>query len=141
MFDHILMFADESSAKSALTALGYARPDREGALQWDASRVIPGVKMVLADAVLDRTNPMNPVVVSPQQVIPGYFVVVSLPAPNEDLKALPNAACRLIASADLAAAGQPFVVWVAADLTTETISSVIRVEPTWSGRNYNFQGG
>jgi hypothetical protein len=114
MYDYLLMFADEGSALSALSPLGYTYGDPEGGLQWDTSRVVPGVNIVLADCVMDYSDPDNPTVVSPQQLMPGFFVVVPLSEPNDGLKAL--------------------------SLAPETLSTVLRVEPVLLGRPYNFQG-
>ena len=138
MYDHIIMFADEAAAHEALAPLGYSQTSGDGAPQWDTSRTLPGVSMVVADAVWDHTDPMRPTVVTPRQVIPGYFIVISLDEINGDLTALPDAACRLVASVEAAAAGQPFIAWTAADLVPATLAAIIRVEPTLSGRQYDF---
>lgn len=143
MFDHILMFADEAAARAALGPLGYGREARQMisadvVWAWDTSRVLPGVEMVLANAVWNHSDPMRPLIVTPKQTLSGYYVAISLAAPDEVLKGLPGAPCRIIASSAAAAAGLPFLVYLAPDLNPAALAAIIRVEPTLAGREYDF---
>lgn len=138
MFDHILMFPDEAAAHTALSPLGYSHTDQDGNTGWDTSRVCPGVSIVLADEVWDHTDPGNPVITTPKQTIPGYFMIVSEPQHHVGLIGLPDNACRIIGSAAASAAGQPFVTYLAPDMNPATLAAVLRVEPTIAGRDYNF---
>ena len=138
MYDHILTFASEPVARTELAGLGYAASDGNGGWVFDDSCVLRGVSVVLADAVWSYADPNAPVLVTPQQVLPGYWVVISRHAPDDQIKGLANAACRLIADSALGEAGQPFIVWTAPDLNLAVLATVIRIEPTLAGRQYDF---
>jgi len=127
MKHHFMRFADEDAAKLALAAYR-----RSGA--WDTSRVIPNQRVVLARAVWDETDQDNPVIVSPEVRLPGYFVTVSLSALDTDLRDLPNNACRLIGDS---VTGE--LVYVAPDLDTGLLTTAI-IEPVPAGAPYNFGG-
>lgn len=137
IYDHILMFSGEPAAIAALAPLGYVTRDQFGD-HWDSSRVMIDVAIVLAEAVWNHKDPMKPTVQTQRKAMPGYFVVVSLDEPNSALKKLPGSACRIIASAQAAANGLPFIVWSARDLKPGTLSAILRVEPMLSGRQYDF---
>jgi len=87
MIDHLLTFANETAAHTALKKLGFGSVDEESNVVWDRSRVDPGVKLILADAVWDNTDPENPVLVTPQQVVPGFHITISLPEASKALHA------------------------------------------------------
>ncbi len=125
MLNHFLKFDSEADAKAALAV--YA-PDGE----WDMSRVIPGQRVVLARAVWDHSDPDNPTEVSPEAILPGYFVTISLPDLDEALRDLPDQACRLIG--DSVAGG---LVYTAADLDAGLLATAI-IEPVPAGAAYSF---
>lgn len=133
MYDHILMFNSESLAHESLSSFGYSKLDT-----WNASCVLPGIELVLADEVWDTTDPWRPVLVTPKQVVPGFYIVISLNTISEDLKNLPNSACRLIASSELALLNKPFLVWTATNINPTILDTIIRIEPSLSGRYYDF---
>jgi hypothetical protein len=121
MIDHIIVHASEAAARSALPS--YCSQDSEGAWHWDASRVIPGLKIITSEA--------------PEVVLPGYWVAVALPALSTALRDLPNEACRLIANRDLANAGQAFMEYAAPSIDMVALSTA-RVAPVFAGSNYPF---
>ena len=138
MFDHILTFTDEAAAKAALAPLGYCFPDEDSVMQWDTSRTLPGIKLVTADAVWDNSDPELPTLQTPEQCLPGWSVAIALQQISDDLTSLDGDACRIVTDSVAAAAGQPFIVWTAADINLAALATVIRVEPTLAGRKYDF---
>jgi hypothetical protein len=117
MMDHILVFADEAAAHAALDSLGFGQtPDR------DRSRVIPGLEVSTPDGVL-----------------PGFWTAIALAGASDDLKALPNDACRLIADRDAAALGQLFIVFVSPAVDPAVLASA-HAEPVFASSNYPFGG-
>ena len=131
MLNHFLMFADEAEARSVLSAYGQ---QTEQGWQWDGSRVIPGQRVVIARAVWDRTDPMAPVMTTPEQTVPGYFITVTLPELNETLRDLPDAACRLIGDS---ATG--VLLYTAEGLDPGLMANAI-IEPVPAGSSYSFGG-
>lgn len=131
MLNHFLMFADESSAVAALPAYG---SQVDGAWQWDDSRVIPGQRVILARAVWSYADPEQPVLVTPEQAIPGYFLTISLDEIDEELRDLPDNVCRLIGDSKTGA-----LVYTAPDLNPALIASAI-IEPVPAGAAYLFGG-
>jgi len=125
MLNHFFHFDGEAAAKEALAAYTI-----DG--EWDTSRVIPGQRVVLARAVWDNSDPDNPIEVSPEQILEGFFVTVSLPSIDEGLRDLPDHACRLIGDSDT---GE--LVYVAPDLDTGLIATAI-IEPVPAGASYSF---
>lgn len=137
MYDHILKFSDEFAALVALEPLGFTRTTQAG-IEWDTSRVLPGVALVTADAVWDYEADPYPVVTTPRAVLPGYFVVIALDTVSEELKEVSGSACRLIADAEAASDDEEFIVWMAPNADLGALATVLRVEPTLAGRKYDF---
>ncbi len=158
MFDHVMLFADEAAALTALKPLGYAMTDEDGNDQFKASQVLV-VRLVLVDAVWDNSDPENPILTTPEVVAPGFYVVVSAKAQDESLKALPNNACRLVADRTLIGKRTPaewdytdpdnpvlisgnepvpIIVYEAPDLDAGTLSKA-RIDPMFAGANYPFR--
>lgn len=129
MLNHVLRFGDEATA---LLALAEFAIDTGDGLAWDASRVIPGQRVVLARAVWDWSDPENPVETSPEVALPGYFMTVSLEEMSEDLLALPDYACRLVGDA---ATGQ--ILYAAPDVDPDILAQAI-IEPVPAGSAYLF---
>lgn len=127
MIDHVCKFADETEALTSL-------PDFCALAQWDTSRVIPGVSIIIADAVWDNTDPQNPVLVSPEQKLPGFWLAIALPELSSDLTGIPGGACRFAAHRETGA-----IVYQAADLNVALLASA-RVSPVFAGSQYNFGG-
>jgi hypothetical protein len=105
MMDHILTFADETSAHAALDPLGLGgtqlSSDGKTSTPYWAGGVLASkenFRGISADAVWDRTDPLHPVLVTPEQVLPGFWVGVATDdqAKSDALKALPGDACRVI---------------------------------------------
>lgn len=84
MIDHILNFASEAAAHTALDPLGYG----SGGTTWDASRTIAGMSVVSAEAVWDMKDPAKPVLTTPEQKLSGFWIMIALPAEAAGLKAL-----------------------------------------------------
>lgn len=118
MIDHVLKFASEPAAQSALPAYHI-----DGA--WDGSRVIAPVSIVTADAVWDGET-----LVSPRVVLPGFWIAIALDALSPELIALPDHALRF--AADREAGGFPYL---AADIDGALLSTA-RVEPVFAGSGY-----
>lgn len=125
MYNHFMMFVDEKTAQAAL----HKYVDADG---WDMSIVIPNQRVILRRAVWDDADRTSIKLISPEVVIPGYFVTVTLPEINDELKKLPDNACRLIG---VASTGD--VVYWAPDMNMELIASAI-IEPVPFGSTYKF---
>lgn len=123
MLNHFMKFDGEASA---LTALAAYAPD--GA--WDRSLVLPGQRVVLARASWDMTDPDAPVLVTPEQVMPGFFVTISLPAIDTALRDMEGNACRLIGDS-----GTGAIVYTAPDLDEGLLATAI-IEPVPAGAAY-----
>jgi len=125
MLNHFLKFDDEAAAKEAL-------PDYVQDGEWDMSRTLPGQRVVLARAVWDHADPDNPVEVTPEQVLPGWYVTVSLSEVDATLRDQPAHACRLIGNSET---GE--LVYTAPDLDTNLLITAI-IEPVPAGAHYTF---
>ena len=132
MLNHLLMFTTEADAIDALPSYGARDPD--GLWLWRDDLVIPNQRVVISRAVWDYSDPEAPLLVSPEQSVPGYFVTVTLPGISADLRDLPGAACRLIGDATTGA-----IVYTAADLNPGLLASAI-VEPMPAGARYSLGG-
>lgn len=130
MFNHFMMFEDESAARSALP--DFCAADRAGHLVWDASRVIANQRVVLARAVYVMTNQTRFVETSPEIIVPGWFITVTLPDLNEALRDLPNYACRLIGSAETCV-----ILYTAPDVDAGMLATAI-IEPMPAGARYTM---
>lgn len=125
MMDHMLRFASEDAARAALPA--YCADG-----QWDGSRTIPGVSIITAEAVWD-----GEALVSPEAVLPGWWIVVSLDAVSAALRDLPGGACRFVADGDAASRGEPWWVYLAPDLDVGLLATA-RVSPVFAGALYQM---
>ena len=107
MRDHILKFDDEAAARTALP--DYCSQDQEGAWHWSGSVLGPreNFRGIAASAVWDRTDPAHPVLISPEAVLPGFYIGIAtaVAAESDALKALPNDACRVILNRDASRPG------------------------------------
>lgn len=128
MIDHVLMFADEATAIQALPNF------RVPGDRWDPSCTISDVKIVVQDAVLDTTDPLKPVVATPQQVLPGWWIAITLTALSQDFIALPDSALRLAYNRDT---GQ--FSYMAPDLN-QALLQTAKIEPAFAGVTDPFGG-
>jgi len=94
MIDHLLTFPNETAAHNTLSKLGFGSVDADSNLVWDRSRVDPGVKLITADAVWDTSDP--PVLVTPEQVVPGFHVTIALPRASRRLHRIAGRALRVV---------------------------------------------
>lgn len=150
MIDHLILTPDRATVVELLAPLGFAfeheDPETKETVSGFSGNVClnigggndESIRVVLADAQWDMTDPQNPVLVSPEQLVPGWYCIIACDTLNEALRDLPDNACRLITDRDAAANGQPFILYRAPDLTDETMAAVVRIEPTYLGSNYPF---
>jgi hypothetical protein len=135
MIDHVLAFENEASARSALPQ--FCSQDQEGAWSWDQSRCIPNIKIITAEAVYEGEG-MERELVSPEEVLPGFWIAIALPELSEELRDLPDNACRLITNRSKGHLGfAEFCVWASPTLDLEAIQA-FRVAPVFAGSNYPF---
>jgi hypothetical protein len=137
LFDHIVAFPTEAAAQAALPQ--FCARDTEGAWRWDQSRVIPGISIITAEAVYEGEG-MDRKLVSPEEVLPGFWVAIALTELSTTLRDLPNEACRLITDRDAANAGgtfQQFTVYASPSLDLLQVQSY-RVAPVFAGSKYPF---
>jgi hypothetical protein len=131
IYDHVLAFANEAAAQAALPQF-YNE-------SWDQSRVIPNIKIITAEAVYEGEG-MDRKLVSPEEVLPGFWVAIALTELSTTLRDLPNEACRLITDRDAANAGgtfQQFTVYASPSLDLQAVQSY-RVAPVFAGSKYPF---
>jgi hypothetical protein len=134
IYDHVLAFANEAAAQAALPQYYSAV-----ASSWDQSRVIPNIKIITAEAVYEGEG-MDRELVSPEEVLPGFWVAIALTELSTTLRDLPNEACRLITDRDAANAGQSFAqftVYASPSLDLQAVQSY-RVAPVFAGSKYPF---
>ena len=123
MIDSILVYPDEATALAA-----WPRPeDAQGS--WiiygpDRLDLLP-VRIVKVEAVYDGET-----LVSPETLAPGYWLAVR----GADLR--DNPACVTVTDDELAAAGEPFLLYVNPAYTLHALAG--RVDPTWCGSEYPF---
>lgn len=141
MIDHLMEF---ESRQVAAQVLGGSYHEESGRWLLPANVILniggandESVRVILSEAVWDRSDPMGPVLVTPEVLASGWYCIVACDAIDPALRDLPDQACRLIADRDAALAGQPFIRFVAADMPQELLASA-RVEPTPAGANYPF---
>lgn len=125
MIDHILKFDSEVAAKSALA--DYVIEDT-----WDGSRTIPDLKIITQEAAWDHSDPENPVLVSPEQTLPGFWIAVALLELATALRDLPDNACRFIANRDTGG-----FIYTAPDINAGLLATA-RVAPVFAGSGYSF---
>lgn len=123
MIDHIIRYASEKEAKLDKAMAPYLSATEEGGFAWRADICIPGASVWQPT---DDTTDKNGVVT--HQPLPGWFIVVSLPATNLALK--DSVACSLVVDREAAKRSEAYKVK----------SPVIELafEPTFAGSRYAF---
>jgi len=126
--DHLLCHPDEAALLADLA-------DRvvEGRL---TGHVIAGVTVYLAEEVRGEPDPETgeAELITPAVTLPGRWTWISTTGgPDADLMA--RQSCRIVCDPDAAAASQPFVLMVR---DPATALRVVRIEPTPTGRSYDF---
>lgn len=141
MIDHLMTFA---TRQAAAQALGGFQDQQSGKWRLPAHVLLnisgandESVRIILSEAVWDRTDPMKPVLITPEVLASGWHCIVAKDALDPALRDLPDNACRLIADRDAALAGQSFIRYIASDLDPALLGTA-RVEPAPSGANYPF---
>lgn len=127
MIDHLIRCATAEDAGALIERFG-------------ASRAFE-TRAVLADAVWDMSDPDEPVLVSPEIAAEGFHVWIALDVLDEDLRGLPDAACRLVADRQLGVEGATFadvLLYHAPDIGPEVLASA-RIEPVPAGADYPFR--
>lgn len=123
MVDHLLTFASEAAAHTALDPLGYGS---SGTI-WDTSRCIPNVAIVTAEAVFS-----NGVLVTPAVVKPNWWIMVSLPSLDSTLQGLSGSISAIF---DRDAGTRVFVT---PNVIRAIALSSIRIAPVFCGSQYTF---
>lgn len=137
MYDHLLNFPDEATAQADPVVGKYYTPasaDVPGA--WRGDCCIAGVSVYAITGTTTVTDPQTGATYQQEQHsnFPGWFIVISLPALDPTLQALPG--CILIADRDAANAGSPnFIRYSSVDQAT---LNAAHVSPTFAGSNYPF---
>jgi len=112
LIDHLLTFPNEAAASGVLRSLGgttkFSGRDEDDNIWWDRSRVDPGISLITADAVWDRTDPENPILITPRQTISGFHVTIALPEASTELERLANFALRVVENRDKANSNAKF---------------------------------
>lgn len=122
--DHLLRFPDEATAKAdPIVGKYYTPASDDGPGQWRGDVCLPGLSVYT---------------IATGQADAGWFLLIALPALDQNLRDLPNGACRLIADRDAANAGsQSFILYTASDVTQAELASKA-IAPTFAGSNYPF---
>lgn len=138
MIDHLAAFPDEAAARAALPS--FCAQGKDGSWRWDASRVVPGLSVIMADAVWDHSVPMRPVLTSPEVVLPGFWIAIALPELDTALRDLPGDVCKVITNRSAAHSGVPreqFTLYVSPSVDPAVLATG-RVAPVFAGSAYPF---
>lgn len=121
IYDHLLMFADEAAAHTALDPLGYGvTNDPELGSYWNSGFVQGGIPVTLPSGPDGERVPIN-----------AYFVRVSLTERSSVLENLPGNACRAIGNQET---GE--VLMVASDVAVDVaLNARPEIIPCGSGYN------
>ena len=110
--------------------------DRQNLLEQYGSSCSFACRVVLQPSIWNYDDPDNPEEVQPEVTATGYHVWISLNEISEDLKALPDDACRLIAHREAAIIGDSdFILYHAEDVGPEVLASAT-ISPIPAGTNY-----
>jgi hypothetical protein len=129
VIDYLFSFPDEATAHTALDPLGFGL---SGA--WDASRVLP-VQLTVGQQQTG-TDPLTSLPIMVDVHASGFWLVVSVPAPRDDLYAIPY--CMREADRDKALAGKPYVN--RERFTAVQLAVPWSITPQWCGVNYANAG-
>jgi hypothetical protein len=119
MIDHVLAFADESSARSDPIVGEYWVSGGEGGGWWRGDVCIPDARVTVAATGASYDGL--------------WRIVIAKDAQDQDLTDLP--ACHLVADRSAAAAGQPFII--KSDLTVGELALLV-LQPVFAGSTYPF---
>ena len=142
MFDYILAFADEATARAdPITGQYYIQPSAMNAGQWRGDVCIAGVKSGI-DAN-DTTAPGvdtngEPITIVNHAYLPGFWLVISRSSRDAGIEA--SAALVLGASRDLANSGAPPSGFIVALGPGQSLSGFVgaNIAPEFAGANYPF---
>lgn len=132
MIDYTLSFPD-----AATREVYYPTPEGSPPSWYVGNRAVMPVRVVRADALYDEADPDDPVLVTPEDVAPGAWLVIRCQEPDAMLAAHP--ALVIVTDSERAAVGDPFILFKAASVTWEALQA--RIEPVWAGDSYPFGAG
>lgn len=121
IYDHLLMFPDESAAHAVLDPLGYGGFDPELGTWWHDGCVQAGIPVTMPSGPNGERAPID-----------AFFVRVSLVEINDALIALPGNACRAIGIQETGES-----MWLASDVTVD-VAMHARPEIVPCGSGYSF---
>lgn len=121
MYNHLMRFASVEAAKAALRK--YVMDGN-----WRRDVVVPDQRVVIARAIYTEAG----MIATPEIAAPGYYLTVTRPAIDAELKDMPPHACRLIGNGDT---GQ--IVYTASDINAAVLANAL-VEPLPAGSRYDF---
>lgn len=135
MIDALMTAPDEATLAALLPQ--YRLPaDAESPARWghatDRVDFILGVRLIRAEAVIDDAGE----VITPADVVEGFTLCIR--RRDQDPALEQTGLPYLIADADKAARGEPFIL--ATNYAAEQIAGIARVEPVWAGSRYPFGG-
>jgi hypothetical protein len=131
--DHFCVFPDETTALAALPAYHYNNGN------WDTSRVMPNMRIITADAVWDNSDPLKPVLVTPETVLPGWWIAISDKTGTVNaVKDIPGNACRVILDRDKAQTETDrtkLVLYISSAADPSVLNNA-RINPVFAGAPY-----
>lgn len=117
MVDHILLFADEATARAAIPQYWTDYGNGDGSGDWRLDICNPGISVYTVDG-------------ETRTYFDSWGILIALTEVDETLRGLP--ACRVIFDRDAAAARQPYVLYAADGVD----GTVIGFEPWFAGSDY-----
>lgn len=112
MIDHLIRCATQEDADALEDQYGPSRAHQP--------------RVILQDAVWDRTDPENPILLTPEVAASGYHVWIALKDLDTALRDMPGDACRLIGSRALCAPGATWhdvLLYHAPDISDEVLDT------------------
>jgi len=132
MIDHILVYPSTSTRDAAWPAPVDLDGNPTNAPAWtDAGRDVMSARIVHARAAIDAEG----VLVSPEVVAPGAWLVVRSQSRDPALEALAEAV--IVTDANLAASGAAYVI----KCTLSPTTILGQVDPIWAGSDYAIPVG
>lgn len=144
--DHLLRFPSRNAAGIALSAHGLAKQIK-GNWQFDTSKVCFNVggpndeslRVGTQRAVWDISDPENPVLTTPEVLLPGWFCIAALPRNMSNIRKLSGKACRFVADRVLSKRNKRNEILYEADNLGSNFFTNTWVEPVFAGSRYKFK--
>jgi hypothetical protein len=134
--DHVLTFADAATAHSVLDPLGFGGTN-QGVPYWDISRCIPNTAVITANAVWNNSDPLHPVLTTPEVHYPGWHIAIALPSLSAQLTGLAGNVCRFVSDRGKGGTGPNCVIYLAPDIDPLLLTGS-RISPVFAGSGYIF---